>query len=99
MTDDTATEAIPDTPEPATGARPRIRLGAVIWGLIVIATAAAILWVEGSAERRAAFATWLGGLTPASVTIIAVLALGAFVLVVSLTAVVRRSQRQHPPIG
>ncbi len=78
------------TPQP----RPHVRWGAIVWGLIVIATAGGILFVLADAGRTAAFASWLGGLTWGIAVVVGVLALGALALILGLLAVIRRAQRR-----
>jgi hypothetical protein len=98
---DTTTTVIetPDAtvPEP----RPRIRVGAIVWGVLVTAIAASALYIRADISRSTEFATWLGGLTPVSIGLLAILAVGLFVLIVALLSVVKRAQTRggHPPVG
>jgi hypothetical protein len=100
MTDDTVPLVIDQTAEAPTEqqpaapvARARIRAGAVVWGVLVLAAGALVLMYGGDPQRRAEAARWLGTLTPSSIGVIAVVAAGAIVLLLALLSVVRRSQR------
>jgi len=72
---------------------PQVRIGAIVWGLIVIAVGAGTLAVLGSAERRDAVLSWLVHLTPGQVWLVVVLVTGAILLVVGALAFVRRLRR------
>ena len=74
-------------------ARPRIRWGAIVWGLIVCAIAAATLQVTRVAESREGFTLWLTRLTPGGIWLIVVLVTGGILLLLGLLAAVRRAQR------
>lgn len=89
-TDETA-DATASTPEP----RPRIRWGAITWGLIVSVIAAVTLSLAGSAQGRSDFADFLGDLTVGLATLIVVLVLGVVVLLLGLLAVIRKAQRSR----
>lgn len=89
--------------------RPRIRAGAIAWGLIVATIGGIVILVIGDADRRADFAEWIGGATPGGAAFVAVLAVGCFILLLSALALIRRAQHrlatrarpeiEHPPIG
>lgn len=74
--------------------RPRIRSGAIAWGLIVCGIAVAVLLVVSDGASRTAFASWLGALTPGGYLLIAVLALGGLILLWGLLGLIRRAQRR-----
>ena len=74
-------------------ARPRIRWGAIVWGLIVCAIAGATLAVTSEGERREGFALWLTRLTPGGIWLIVVLLAGGILLLLGLLAAIRRAQR------
>jgi hypothetical protein len=82
MTDET-------TPE-----RPHVRAGSIAWGLIVIATAAAVLWVVAEPARRSAVTDWAATLTPGGAALVAVLVCGAILLLSGVLAAIRRAQRR-----
>jgi hypothetical protein len=82
-----------DATEPSSHG-PRVRAGAIAWGLIVVAISVSVLvTVSGPASRRE-FAEWLGRATPGSIAIIALLSLGALILLLAALAVIRRAQRR-----
>ena len=95
MAETTETDAVPDAPSaPERLPRPRIRTGAVLGGLVLVALGAAVLWLASdSAHRRDALATVLG-LTPLGWTVAIVVAVGATITLVALAAVIRRLQQR-----
>jgi TRAP-type C4-dicarboxylate transport system permease small subunit len=89
------TEPVSET-EPMTDAaprRPRIRWGALAWGLILVVTALATLTVAGDATARADIVDWWTGLGVAGGIVVAVLAVGGFILLQGVLALLRRAQR------
>lgn len=93
----------PDLPAASTpagpslsGPTPRIRWAAIIWGAIAITIAVIALVITGSVERRTAFLRWASQLSGGDIGVLAVVIVGALVLLFGLLAVLRR---QHPPIG
>ncbi|TAM66636.1 MAG: hypothetical protein EPN48_16435 [Microbacteriaceae bacterium] len=86
--------ATPSATSPA-GPRPRIRSGAIVWGFLVSATAVLVLWAIGSPTNSAAFDAWAGSLSIGGIVLIAVISLGAFILLMALLSVVRREQRKR----
>lgn len=90
-----------DTTEAAAPAerlpRPRIRTGAVIWGLLLTALGTWALWIASSPTRRADALDAVLDLDAFGWTIIAVVTVGGFLTLVALAAVIRRAQRprQH----
>jgi hypothetical protein len=78
---------------PETTAKPRIRWGAVAWGLIAIAIAVTAMVITGSPDNRTAFAEWLAQLTAATMWLIAVFVVGGIILLLGLLAVLRRGHR------
>lgn len=80
--------------DPASAARPRIRFGAIAWGLIVCGIAVTVLLVIGSAPSRTAFVSWLGTLTPGGYVLIGVLAFGGLILLWGLLGLIRSLQRR-----
>ncbi len=73
--------------------RPRVRYGAVAWGLIVCIVAASTLQIVLNADRRTAFLEWMLALTPATLGIITLLTMGAASLLIGLLALIRRAQK------
>jgi len=88
----------PDTPAdlaaPAPLPRPRIRTGAVIWGLVLVALAAAVLWVASSPGRRDRLADAVFGLDALGWTVLVVIAVGGTLTLIALAAVLRGLQRR-----
>ena len=100
---ETADEVPDATPPPP---RPRTRWAAIVWGLVVTAIAGAALYIRADSARSTEFATWVSGLTPLSLGLLAILAVGLFVLIVALLSVVKREQIKRrvrelegPPVG
>ena len=87
-TESTDTTIIPDP-------RPRVRAASIAWGLIVIAISTTVIWVVSAASRRAQFDDWVLGLTPASISVLAVLLLGAVLLLVGILVGIRRLQQRE----
>ena len=75
--------------------RPRIRVGAVVWGLIVTAVGAGALYLLTSPERRQAALDWVLSLTPFGFLIVGLAALGAFIFVIGIVVLIRDAQRRH----
>jgi len=75
--------------------RPRIRSGAIVWGFLVSATAVLVLIVVSSPPNSAAFNAWAGSLGVGGFVLVAVIALGAFILLMALLSVIRREQRKR----
>ena len=92
MSSENPAKSVP-TVEPA-ARKPRVRAGAIAWGLIVIGTAVSVLVTVSSPASRRDFAGWLGDVTPGSVAIIGVLALGVLILLLAALALIRRAQRR-----
>jgi hypothetical protein len=82
--------------DPAPLPRPRIRFGAIAWGLIVCALAATVFWISTDDGRRDAFGTWVTGLTPGTFGLLVMLVLGALLLLWGGLAAIRRSQERAP---
>lgn len=91
MSTTTATTERIDTPLP----RPRIRVGAVVWGLIVTAVGAGALYLYSSPERRQAALDWVLSLTPFGFLIVGLAALGALIFVIGIVVLIRDAQRRR----
>ncbi|WP_223694152.1 hypothetical protein [Leifsonia poae] len=76
------------------GARPQVRWGGVVWGLILIVFAAGVLWVVSARSRLAAAEVWFWGLSPASAWTLAVVVAGAFILILAVLGAIRSGQRR-----
>lgn len=86
-----------DTTEIETNAsapRPRIRSGAIAWGLIVCAISVTVLATISSPEGRSGFLNWTLGLGAGGLTLMLVLGLGCFILLLAGLSLIRRAQRR-----
>ena len=92
-----ATEPEPRQVDYSSLPRPRIRFGAIVWGVIVCAIAATVFWISTDEARRNAFGDWLTGLTPGTAGLIGMLVVGALLLLWGALAAVRRSQERGVP--
>lgn len=72
--------------------RPRIRTGAIVWGLIVTAVGAAALALLLNPAFREATIDALTSLTGFGIAIAAFALLGLFILVMALVVLIRRAQ-------
>jgi uncharacterized integral membrane protein len=79
---------------PSTPQRPRVRAGAIVWGLLVVAFAAAVIAVSATPDARNAFDAWQASLTPATWVVIGVVALGVIVLLIAGVSAIRSAQRR-----
>lgn len=70
--------------------RPRVRVGAIIWGLIVATIGGLAVYVQSSPLRRADAVEFALGLTPLELGIGVVIALGVLVLLIAGLALLRR---------
>lgn len=77
---------------------PRTRWAAIIWGLVFAAVAGWALWVLSSTERREELMVWATSLGPTAIVAYVLLALGALVLIIGLTALLHRFQHRRERI-
>ena len=94
-------QATPQPPRPTLAGygepariRPRVRAGAIVWGVLVMAFAAAAVTVCGAADVRSAFQAWQASITPAGRAVLGVIALGVVVLLVAGVSAIRGAQRR-----
>ena len=73
-----------------TSKRPRVRSGAIVWGLIQAAVAVLLLMIATDAGLRTAVGDRLLSLEPAGVAAIVVAALGAIALLIGLVRILDR---------
>lgn len=99
VTEQPATTSEPAVPTPAVPAtmpdelpRPRIRIGAVLWGLVLLAAGTTALWIATSPARRADALDTVLGLDGFGWTVVIVVALGATITLLAFAAVIRRLQ-------
>jgi hypothetical protein len=74
--------------------RPRIRTGAVIWGLLLAALGAGTLWLASSPSRRRDALDAVLGLDAFGWTVTVVVAVGGTLTLLALAAVIRALQRR-----
>ncbi|WP_433584777.1 hypothetical protein [Microbacterium hydrocarbonoxydans] len=92
-----ATASTPESPEPTASVSPtppRTRWAAIIWGAVFAAIAVSMIGLLADGRRRDDVAEWILSLTPASITAMALLALGGIVLVCGAIGLIRRVQRR-----
>lgn len=75
-------------------ASPRVRGGAIVWGLLFAAIAFAAIWTLTGEDRRAAAADAITTLTPGTGVALVLLALGVLVLVTGAVGLIRHAQRR-----
>lgn len=73
--------------------QPRVRIAAIVWGLLVVAFAACAVAIAAVPEARRAVDAWQASLTPAGWAVVGVVALGVVVLLIAGTSAIRRAQR------
>ena len=83
---------------PAAGTAP-IRWGGVVWGVLLTAFAAAMLYLLSSSERADQAGTWLASLTPGSAWALGAALLGLIIVVSALLGGIRASQRRRVRSG
>ena len=88
------TTAAGGMPQDAPISRPRVRVGAIVWGALVVAFAVAVVAITASPEATDAFSRWQASLTPGAWAVIGVVALGVVVLLIAGTAAIRGAQRR-----
>lgn len=97
------TPAVSTSPSPAAqssetassaSAAPRVRWAAIIWGMLLAASAGAMIWILTTADRREELVQWFAGLTPEALGAIALFAVGVLVLVCGTIGLIRRAQHQ-----
>ena len=74
--------------------RPRIRIGAVLWGLVLLAAGGTVLWLASSPTRRADTLDAVLGLDGFGWAFVIVVTLGATITLLALAAVIRRLQHR-----
>jgi len=95
------TEVLDDSPIPpetvsseADATRPRVRIGAVVWGLIVTIVAAVTIVTTLDPVSSAEFADWAGNVSGESIGLIALIAIGGLILLLGLVSLLRQAQRR-----
>lgn len=72
--------------------RPRIRFGTISWGLIVGVGGAALLWLLVTPGARSELVQWVLDLQPGIAILLAVVAVGAILLLLGVLALIRQRQ-------
>ncbi len=80
-------------------ARPPIRWGGVVWGLILIGIGSMTLFVVSSPGRIRAIQTWVTQLDAGEVWALVLAVAGAIIVVLALLGVIRGSQRRQERAG
>lgn len=95
MSETTATEVIADAaPASAPLPRPRIRVGAALWGLVLTAIGAWTLWMATDRTRREGAREAVLTATPLEWTVTIAIVLGSAVALTALASLLRHLQ--HP---
>ncbi|WP_167051188.1 hypothetical protein [Salinibacterium sp. ZJ77] len=76
--------------------RPRIRVGALLWGLVLTGLGAWVLWTAADRTRREAAREAVLTATPLEWTVAVAIAVGSVIVLISFAAVLRRLQRPRP---
>ncbi len=85
------------TADPALLPRPRIRAGAIVWGVLLCAIAGLTLWAQSDPTREARFTDWVLRLPQGAAGLLALLVLGALLLLWGALAAIRRAQDRSAP--
>ena len=83
----------PSTPAPSTPALPRVRWAGIVWGAVFAALGITVMSVLSSDASRYSFAVWAQSLGPWGAGLVAVVALGALLLVTGVLGAIARAQR------
>lgn len=86
MTDTTSPEELP---------RPRIRIGAALWGLVLVVLGASALWIGLDRARRTDALEAVLALDGLGWTVVAVTLVGGTLTLIALAAVIRRVQTRR----
>lgn len=73
--------------------RPRIRVGALLWGLVLTAVSGYMLWIAVDPGRRADALRSVLDLSPLGWAVVVLVAVGGTITLLALAAVIRRAQR------
>jgi len=95
---DSAMSETPETPAAVSPlARPRIRFGTIVWGLLILTAGSSLLTALGTPGRREELADWVLTMTAGQAMLTASMILGAILLIVGLLAVIRSQQKKRSP--
>jgi len=90
-----ATEATGATTSALPTATPRVRVGAIAWGLVVCIIAATILAIVTDTARSIAVATWLGSISTGNIWMIVLILAGALTLLIGVASFIGQAQRNR----
>jgi hypothetical protein len=77
--------------------RPRIRAGAIVWGVLLAAIAGLTIWILTDPVREEAFTGWFANLPEGAAGLLLLLVVGALLLLWGALAAVRRAQERETP--
>lgn len=83
--------SVVEEPTPST---PRTRWAAIIWGAVFVAISVSAIALLVDGNHGEVVGEWVMSLTPASITAIALLAIGAVILICGAIGLIRRLQRR-----
>lgn len=92
--DTTTLESTASAAESPAPALPRTRWAAIIWGLVFATIAVSMIGLLVDDRRSDGVSDWIMSLTPASITAMALLTLGAVVLICGAIGLIRRVQHR-----
>lgn len=90
-----ATEPTGPTTSALPTATPRVRVGAIAWGLVVCIIAATILAIVTDTARSIAVATWLGSISTGNIWMIVLILAGALTLLIGVASFIGQAQRNR----
>ena len=90
-----ATEPTGPTTSALPTATPRVRVGAIAWGLVVCIIAATILAIVTDTARSIAVATWLGSISTGNIWMIVLIMAGALTLLIGVASFIGQAQRNR----
>ena len=93
------TDMTPLTTDMTPLAAPRVRIAAIVWGLVFAATSLAGIWLLSDGRRRDDAADWVTSLTPNSAVAVLLLTIGVLVLVTGAAGLLRHAQRRSDVSG
>ena len=80
---------------PAPSGPPPVRWGGIVWGILIILVAAAVLVVVSSPVRLAGVTVWLATLSPGGAVAVWIAALGIVIVVSALLGAISAAQRNR----
>jgi hypothetical protein len=90
-----AKESTEPTASASPEATPRVRVGAIAWGLVVCVIAATVLAIVTDTARSVAVANWFGEITIGNIWMIALIFVGALTLLIGTASLIGQAQRSR----